>query len=323
YLERADERFLQHSKDQYAYRKNRSTEDAISSVVHTALTHLENKDSYVRQLFTSAFNTIIPQTLVQKLTTLGLSFHPGWCRQNNLCINVKKTKEMIVDFRRGRLLLPSLYIDWAVVEVVSSFRYLGVHISDDLTWSNNNSCLIRKAHHQRLYFLRRLRRAGQSLLDYHAQKFSDDSAVAVGLITDGDDREYRGLIQNFVDWCLREQPPDQRCGTSPLYYVQAVHDVQMALQKIIHNTPETPYSHPFPVHVTILDQREDVKVLSWTIADTGARPSVTKRNVTAANSDRHSVAKITLYEAFASKAKTGQSYMVKGTTCVASVPLMA
>ncbi|KAI3364359.1 hypothetical protein L3Q82_011160, partial [Scortum barcoo] len=26
----------------------------------------------------------------------------GWCRQNNLCINVKKTKEMIVDFRRGR-----------------------------------------------------------------------------------------------------------------------------------------------------------------------------------------------------------------------------
>ncbi|KAI4891375.1 hypothetical protein NFI96_006357 [Prochilodus magdalenae] len=26
----------------------------------------------------------------------------GWCRKNNLCINVKKTKEMIVDFRRGR-----------------------------------------------------------------------------------------------------------------------------------------------------------------------------------------------------------------------------
>ena len=26
----------------------------------------------------------------------------GWCRENNLCINVKKTKDMIVDFRRGR-----------------------------------------------------------------------------------------------------------------------------------------------------------------------------------------------------------------------------
>ncbi|KAI3351371.1 hypothetical protein L3Q82_005914 [Scortum barcoo] len=38
---------------QYAYRKNRSTEDTISSVVHTALTHLENKDSYVRLKNTS------------------------------------------------------------------------------------------------------------------------------------------------------------------------------------------------------------------------------------------------------------------------------
>ncbi|KAI4882182.1 hypothetical protein NFI96_005778 [Prochilodus magdalenae] len=45
---------------QYAYRKNRSTDDAISSVVHTALTYLEQKDSYVRMLFvdfTSALNT--------------------------------------------------------------------------------------------------------------------------------------------------------------------------------------------------------------------------------------------------------------------------
>ncbi|KAI3357225.1 hypothetical protein L3Q82_015686 [Scortum barcoo] len=67
---------------------------------------------------------------------------------------------MIVDFRRGRHLPSPLYIGGTAVEVVSSFRYLGVHISDDLTWSKNTSCLIRKAHHQRLYFLRRLRRAG-------------------------------------------------------------------------------------------------------------------------------------------------------------------
>lgn len=32
------------------------------------------------------------------------------------------------------------------------------------------------------------------------QKFSDDSAI-VGLITDGDGKEYRGLTQDFVDWC--------------------------------------------------------------------------------------------------------------------------
>ncbi len=36
---------------QFAYRPNRSTDDAISSTLHLALTHLENKDSYVRMLF--------------------------------------------------------------------------------------------------------------------------------------------------------------------------------------------------------------------------------------------------------------------------------
>ncbi|KAI3369211.1 hypothetical protein L3Q82_007452 [Scortum barcoo] len=48
----------------------------------------------------------------------------GWCRQNNLCINVKKTKEMIVDFRRGRHLPSPLYIGGTAVEVVSSFRHI-------------------------------------------------------------------------------------------------------------------------------------------------------------------------------------------------------
>ncbi|KAK0154423.1 RNA-directed DNA polymerase from mobile element jockey [Merluccius polli] len=36
---------------QYAYRRNRSTADAIAAVTHQALSHLENKDSYVRLLF--------------------------------------------------------------------------------------------------------------------------------------------------------------------------------------------------------------------------------------------------------------------------------
>ncbi len=65
---------------QFAYRPNRSTDDAISSTLHLALTHLENKDSYVRMLFidfSSAFNTIIPQQIINKLYLLGLN--------NSLC----------------------------------------------------------------------------------------------------------------------------------------------------------------------------------------------------------------------------------------------
>ncbi|KAL0172744.1 hypothetical protein M9458_033055 [Cirrhinus mrigala] len=61
---------------QFAYRPNRSTDDAISTALHSALTHLDRKDSYVRMLFidfSSAFNTIIPQQLTQKLVQLGLN----------------------------------------------------------------------------------------------------------------------------------------------------------------------------------------------------------------------------------------------------------
>ena len=59
---------------QFAYRHNRSTVDAISLALHSALDHLDNKNSYVRLLFidySSAFNTIIPSKLVTKLAELG------------------------------------------------------------------------------------------------------------------------------------------------------------------------------------------------------------------------------------------------------------
>ncbi len=65
---------------QYAYKRNRCTADTISYVVHLALTHLENRDSFVRLLFLdfcSAFNTIILQILVHKLEALRLS--PALC----------------------------------------------------------------------------------------------------------------------------------------------------------------------------------------------------------------------------------------------------
>ncbi len=61
---------------QFGYRSNRSTDDAIAFTLHTALSHLENKNTYVRMLFvdySSAFNTIVPATRVAKLQTLGLN----------------------------------------------------------------------------------------------------------------------------------------------------------------------------------------------------------------------------------------------------------
>ncbi|KAK0139840.1 hypothetical protein N1851_023250 [Merluccius polli] len=74
-----------------------------------------------------------------------------WCRDNNLSLNVEKTKESLHP-------APPLTINGAAVERVSSTKFLGVHLTEDLSWSCNTASLARKAQ-QRLYFLRRLRRA--------------------------------------------------------------------------------------------------------------------------------------------------------------------
>ncbi len=222
---------------QFAYRSNRSTDDAIAFTLHTALSHLENKNTYVRMLFvdySSAFNTIVPATLVAKLQTLGLNrslcswildFLTGrsqvvrmgnntssplilntgapqgcvlspllyslythdctathssnvivkfaddtmviglitdndetayreevstltkWCQENHLSLNIDKTKELVVDYRRQSREHTPITIDKTPVERVTSFKFLGFHITEDLTWSAHTDAVLKKAHH--------------------------------------------------------------------------------------------------------------------------------------------------------------------------------
>jgi hypothetical protein len=76
---------------QFAYHPNRSPDDAISIAIHTALSHLDKRNIYVRMLFidySSAFNTIVVSKLITKLRTLGLN--------TSLC-------NWILDFLTGRL----------------------------------------------------------------------------------------------------------------------------------------------------------------------------------------------------------------------------
>lgn len=218
---------------QFAYRPNRSTEDAISLSLHSALSHLDKKNTYVKMLFidySAAFNTIVPLKLAVKLKELGLDtalcgwildFLTGrpqvvqmgnitstslilstgspqgcvlspllyslfthdcvathssntivkyaddttviglisdddesayrdeirspslWCQVNNLQLNVSKTKEIIVDFRRKwRGAHAPIFINESVVERVNNIKFLGVNISDDLTWSIHSNNII-------------------------------------------------------------------------------------------------------------------------------------------------------------------------------------
>ncbi|KAK3560314.1 hypothetical protein QTP86_006304 [Hemibagrus guttatus] len=179
-------------------------------MLHLALTHLGNRDTYVRMLFidfSSAFNTIIPQHLIEKLSLLGintslcnwiLDFLTGrpqsdhhtehwsssglrqstavhsadncaamhssnhiikfaddttvvglisknesayreevqqltaWCKANSLSLNVEKTKEMAVDFRRAQSDHSPLNINGSNVEIVKSTKFLGVHLAEEV-----------------------------------------------------------------------------------------------------------------------------------------------------------------------------------------------
>ncbi len=60
---------------QFAYRENRSVNDAVNMGLHFILQHLNRPGTYVRILFvdfSSTFNTIIPDTLQNKLTQLSV-----------------------------------------------------------------------------------------------------------------------------------------------------------------------------------------------------------------------------------------------------------
>ena len=230
---------------QFAYRSNRSVEEAVALGLHYIYQHLEVPSSYARILFvdySSAFNTIIPNKLYAKLLDLGvpqslsewildfllnrpqsvkignlcstvstlntgapqgcvlspmlftlftndcISHHPSvhiikfsddttveglitdqnesyyrgeveelvdWCSNNNLELNVSKTKEVIIDFRRIKTPVSPLLINGEEVERVDSFKFLGTTISHDLAWTPHIIAAVKKAR-QRMYFLRQL-----------------------------------------------------------------------------------------------------------------------------------------------------------------------
>ncbi len=100
---------------QFAYRPNRSTDGAISSTLHLALTHLENKDSYVRMLFidfSSAFITIIPQQLINKLNSLCnriLDFLTGRPQSVRVGHNTSSTTTLSTVAPQGCVLSPLLF----------------------------------------------------------------------------------------------------------------------------------------------------------------------------------------------------------------------
>ena len=228
---------------QFAYKQNRSSDDATLTLLHNAYTHLVQPGSFVCILFidfSSAFNTIQPHLMALKLMALdvcpklirwivdflvnrsqsvrfqhaisdscitstgapqgtvlapalftiytndcsGSSLTPvikysddtaiqdlsnsdsiyqeevkrftTWCVDNYLELNVLKTKEMIIDFRRKPTSIPDLYIGDEKVERVSQYKYLGSIIDNKLTFNQNIESINKKCQ-SRIYCLQKLR----------------------------------------------------------------------------------------------------------------------------------------------------------------------
>ena len=64
-----------------------------------------------------------------------------WCGENCMQLNVAKTREMVVDFRRNKPLPSPVCIGGTDVEVVPAYKYLGVTLDNKLDWSTNPAAL--------------------------------------------------------------------------------------------------------------------------------------------------------------------------------------
>ena len=82
-----------------------------------------------------------------------------WCDKNYLYLNVSKTKEMCIDFRKNQRCSKQVYIKGEAVERVGPYKYLGVVFDRKSNWKENINSVVKKLN-PRMYFMRKLRSFG-------------------------------------------------------------------------------------------------------------------------------------------------------------------
>ena len=60
-----------------------------------------------------------------------------WCKDNFLDLNLSKTKELLIDFRKQPLAVPPITIDGEIVDRVEKYKYLGIILDSKLKFDSN------------------------------------------------------------------------------------------------------------------------------------------------------------------------------------------
>ncbi|KAL0152423.1 hypothetical protein M9458_052146 [Cirrhinus mrigala] len=154
---------------QFAYRANRSVDDAVNMGLHYILQHLDKPGTYARILFvdfSSAFNTIIPDILQIKLSQLSVP--------TSIC-------QWITSFLTDRQQLVRLGKLTSGSRTISTGAPQGCVLSPLLFSLYTNDCTSKDPSVKLL-------------------KFADDTTV-IGLIRDGDESAYRQEVEQLSLWC--------------------------------------------------------------------------------------------------------------------------
>ncbi|TWW53686.1 hypothetical protein D4764_0211190, partial [Takifugu flavidus] len=153
---------------QFAYRANRSVDDAVNLALHSILQHLDSPGTYARILFvdfSSAFNTILPALLQDKLSQL--SVPASLCRWITHFLTDQRQHVWL-----GKSLGLCLHQHWITPGLCPS----------PLLFSLYTNCCT--SSHQSVKLI----------------KFADDTTL-IGLISNGDETAYRREVARLVSWC--------------------------------------------------------------------------------------------------------------------------
>ena len=136
-----------------------------------------------------------------------------WTDENNMALNVDKTKYMSIYFGRKPLTLDPITINGSVPEEVNVFKLLGLLVNSKITWEDHVDYICSKAS-QRVYFLILLKRAGKpakDIIDTYVSIIRSVLEYVCVVWHPGLTQEQSNKIEHIQNRCLDIAHPELDC----------------------------------------------------------------------------------------------------------------